>query len=37
MMDRGSIVEEGSPAEIFTSAGSDRTRRFLQQLTWEDT
>jgi polar amino acid transport system ATP-binding protein len=35
MMDGGIIVEEGPPERIFTSAQSERTRRFLRQLIWE--
>jgi polar amino acid transport system ATP-binding protein len=36
MFDQGQIVEEGPPAEIFTRAKEERTRRFLSQLlSWE--
>jgi len=36
MFDHGQIIEEGPPAEIFTRAREERTRRFLSQLlTWE--
>ena len=35
MMDEGRIVEQGPPERIFTRAEQDRTRRFLQQLSWE--
>ena len=36
MFDDGVIIEEGAPAEIFTRARHDRTRRFLSQLlSWE--
>jgi general L-amino acid transport system ATP-binding protein len=36
MFDDGVIVESGAPAEIFTKAREERTRRFLNQLlSWE--
>ena len=36
MFDDGVIIESGPPAEIFTSAREERTRRFLNQLlSWE--
>ena len=31
-MDKGVIVEEGSPSEIFTSPKESRTRQFLQRI-----
>ncbi len=31
-MDKGVIVEEGTPSQIFTSPGEPRTRQFLQRL-----
>jgi ABC-type histidine transport system ATPase subunit len=36
MFDHGLIIEEAPPAEIFTRARQDRTRRFLQQLRHEE-
>ena len=35
MFDQGEIIEEGSPEKIFTRADHERTRRFLDQLSWE--
>ena len=36
MFDEGVIIEQGPPAEIFTRATEERTRRFLSQLlSWE--
>ena len=36
MFDEGVIIEEGPPAEVFTRAKEERTRRFLSQLlSWE--
>ncbi len=35
MFDQGEIVEEGPPEKIFTRADHERTRRFLDQLSWE--
>ena len=37
MFDQGVVIEEGRPHEIFTQAKHERTRRFLSQLTWEET
>jgi general L-amino acid transport system ATP-binding protein len=31
-MDRGQIVEEGTPAQIFTSPRQERTKLFLSQI-----
>jgi len=35
MMDQGVIVEEGPPTQIFTQPQHERTRRFLQRLSWD--
>ena len=37
MFDQGVVIEEGRPYEIFTQAKHERTRRFLSQLSWEET
>jgi ABC-type polar amino acid transport system ATPase subunit len=31
-MDRGAIVEQGNPQEIFTSPRHDRTQQFLKKV-----
>src|SRR5882724_3566507 len=36
MFDQGSVIEEGPPDRLFTQATHERTRRFLQQLAWEE-
>ena len=36
MFDQGSVIEEGPPDRLFTQAAHERTRRFLQQLAWEE-
>jgi len=35
MFDEGKVIEEGPPEHVFQHATHERTRRFLQQLTWE--
>ncbi|MEO8305204.1 MAG: amino acid ABC transporter ATP-binding protein [Betaproteobacteria bacterium] len=35
MFDQGKVIEEGPPERVFQQAAHERTRRFLQQLTWE--
>jgi ABC-type polar amino acid transport system ATPase subunit len=37
MMDQGQIVEQGPPTQIFTQPQHERTRRFLQRLSWDGT
>ena len=37
MFDQGEIIEEGPPDTIFARAAHERTRRFLDQLSWEGT
>ena len=32
MMDAGSIVEEGKPADLFSNPGHERTRSFLSKI-----
>jgi polar amino acid transport system ATP-binding protein len=32
VMDRGAIVEEGSPEQVFTNPSSDRAREFLDRV-----
>jgi ABC-type polar amino acid transport system ATPase subunit len=35
MFDQGLIIEEGPPEKVFSRAEHERTRRFLNQLSWE--
>ena len=35
MMDQGQIVEQGPPTQIFTQPQHERTKRFLQRLSWD--
>jgi len=34
VMDRGAIIEQGSPQQIFQAATVERTRSFLSHLGW---
>jgi ABC-type polar amino acid transport system ATPase subunit len=37
VMDRGVVLESGSPAQIFETPKHPRTREFLQAVTWRGT